>query len=335
MSAALAFCGNSPNTDTTAPPAIYCGNGGPGGLSGANMAGFSVALIDYHVFGGKEPPRGRILSDYEMHIQAGRFDVPFGSDYQYFANTDRVTITMPLTTSRMQLGGYSGDGIRSFGAWRMLNYILYATDALYANDGYVFGGRLGIDLDESHYNLHGTGVDGFEMGLSHLSEFNGADQIRNSVYGADISASYGIFRWLNEFMYIQSHQNQVLDTSSNLVYTSSVNASDDTFLTFLPFGKTHQLGYHSTLIANLENYVKQPVLAFARFSRWEPSKKLGLDYDGATVNWGDISMLSVGLNYKLGEHLTFKVEYDDSLGTSIKERYFDEKMGIGQVIMSF
>lgn len=68
------------------------------------MAGIAVALIDYHLFDDRVPPRGRIFNNQGLQIQAGRFDLSFGIDYQNFANKDRVTVTVPLTTSRMQLG---------------------------------------------------------------------------------------------------------------------------------------------------------------------------------------------------------------------------------------
>ncbi len=320
------------DTHSSAPAAIYCGNSGAGGLSGGStMAGFAAAVLDYHVSGDKEPPRGRLFDGHSVHVQAGRFDLPFGSDYQNFANKDRITVTAPLTTSRMQMGGYNSDGVRSYGAWKMFNYSVYWTDALYANDGHTIGGRLGLDLDESHEVVHRGVPEGIEIGVSHLSELDGNNNIRNSVYGADLSVNYDMWHWQNEVMYLQGHQNSFIETGENgftsIIYNFSNTAS--------PFGKNNQLGYHSTFVTDLENITKHPILAFARFSRWQPSQNLGLDFDGSTVAVGDISMVSLGVNYKLGEHLAFKFEYNDSLGTKTKERYFDEKMGIGQMIMSF
>jgi hypothetical protein len=114
-SSALVLCGNSAGVDYSAPAAISCGGSGPGGLGGGG-AGIAVALIDYHQFDNSIPPRGRIFNNQGFHIQAGRFDLPFSTDYQNFANSDRVTVTAPITTSRMQFGGFNGDGIRSYGS---------------------------------------------------------------------------------------------------------------------------------------------------------------------------------------------------------------------------
>jgi len=146
-SAALVLCGNSSNADYAAPPAIFCGNSGAGGLSGGNtMAGIAVGFIDYNVYDDTIPPRGRIFNKDGLHIRAGRFDIPFGTDYQNFANTDRVTVTAPLTTSYMQLGGYNGDGVNSFGARGRYQYSLFWTDAMYGDDGHAIGGRVGMFL---------------------------------------------------------------------------------------------------------------------------------------------------------------------------------------------
>ncbi|MBD9357220.1 hypothetical protein [Methylomonas albis] len=327
-STALVLCGNSSNTDYAAPVAVTCGNSGPGGLSGGGTAaGFAVALVDYHLYNDRIPPRGRIFNNQGLHIQAGRFDLPFGSDYQYFANKDRVTITAPLTTSRIQLGGFNGDGVRSYGSFGMFNYSAFWTDAMYADDGHAIGGRLGMAIGQNAYKIHNSNPEGIEFGISHLSELDRNNNIRNTVYGADFSIGYGMLRLYNEVMLLQSHQAVFLDANGNIVPDfSDANT---------PFGKGHQLGYHSTLTADLENLIKQPIQAFVRYSSWQPSQKLGLDFDGSTVAINDISMLSLGFNYKFSDHVRIKFEYNDALGTWIAERYFDKKMGIAQIVMSF
>jgi len=170
-SSALVLCGNSSGAEFSAPASITCGGSGPGGI-GAGGAGIAVALVDYHMFDDSIPPRGRIFNATGLHVQAGRFDLPFSSDYQYFANTDRVTVTAPITTSRMQFGGYNGDGVRSYGAWNMFNYSVFWTDAMYANDGTSVGGRLGMSLGQNTYRTHKNTSEGIEFGVSHLSDLD-------------------------------------------------------------------------------------------------------------------------------------------------------------------
>ncbi|MBI5187780.1 MAG: hypothetical protein HZA07_01725 [Nitrospirae bacterium] len=58
-------------------------------------ADIGVAFVDYHQFDHTISPRGRIFYEPGFHIQVGRFDIPFGLDYLYFATTDRETITPP------------------------------------------------------------------------------------------------------------------------------------------------------------------------------------------------------------------------------------------------
>ena len=188
---------------------------------------------------------------------------------------------------------------------------------------------MGIALAHNPYTVHHNKLDdileGIEFGISHLSEFDGGNNIRNTVYGADFSIGYGMLRLQNEFMLLQAHQDVFLDADGNIVPDSDQN----------PFGKGHQLAYHSTLIADLESFIKYPVKAFVRYSRWQPSQQLGLDYDGSTVAINDVSMLSLGLNYQFSDNLRFKLEYDDSLGTWTAEHYFDKRLGIAQIVMSF
>ncbi|MDD2760381.1 MAG: hypothetical protein PHH11_08805 [Methylomonas sp.] len=305
---------------------LFNGNSDPTAAGGADIA---VALVDYHSFDDRIPPRGRIFNNQGWHIQGGRFDLPFGTDYQYYASKDRVTVSAPLTTTRIQNGGYNSDGIRAYGSWNMIHYSAFWTNGVYGGDGSTIGGRLGLSLAQNPYTVHrntrGAIIDGIEFGVSHLSELDGDNDIRNTVYGADLSIGYGMWRLQNEFMLLQAHRQVYLDADDNIVSAP----------TEYPFGKNHQLGYHTTLIADLDNLIKQPVQVFARYGRWQPSQKLASDYDGTTVAINDVSMLSIGLNYKFSDYLRIKFEYDDTLGTHTAERYFDKRLGITQIVMSF
>ncbi len=314
-SSAVVLCGNSSGTTFTAPPAITCGGSGPGGLGGGG-AGIAVAFADYHMFDSTIPPRGRIFNNQGFHIQGGRFDIPFSTDYQNFANKDRVTVTAPITTSRMQFGGFNGDGLRSYGSWKALNYSVFWTDAMFAPDGTSVGGRLGLVLGKNNYRSHNSNPDGIEIGVSYLADLDKKDDLRNAVYGIDLSLGYGFLRLQNELMLTQAYQNFV-----------GPNGRD--------FGKTHQLGYHSTLMADLQRFITYPVIAFIRYGRWEPKARFTQDFDGTLVNIENISALTVGLNYRFNDYLKFKFEYTDSLGTSTTERFFDKQLGIAQMVVSF
>lgn len=314
-SSALVLCGNSAGVDSAAPAAIFCGGSGPGGLGGG-QAGIAVALADYHWFDNSIPPRGRILNNQGFHIQAGRFDIPFSTDYQNFANTDRVSVTAPITTSRMQFGGFNGDGVRSYGSWKVFNYSVFWTDAMYATDGTSVGGRVGLAFGQNNYRSHKNNPEGIEVGVSYLADLDKNDDLRHAVYGVDFSVGYGFLRLQNELMLTQAYENFVGD-----------NGTD--------FGKPHELGYHSTLLADLERFIDYPLIAFIRYGRWEPKAKFAQDFDGTLVSIENISALTIGLNYRFNDYLKLKFEYTDSLGTSTTERFFDKQLGIAQMVVSF
>jgi hypothetical protein len=314
-SSALVLCGNSAGVDSAAPAAIFCGGSGPGGLGGG-QAGIAVALADFHMFDNTIPPRGRIFNNQGFHVQGGRFDIPFSTDYQNFANTDRVTVTAPITTSRMQFGGFNGDGVRSYGAWKFLNYSVFWTDALYAPDGTSIGGRVGVSLGQNNYRSHKSNPEGLEAGVSYLADLDKGDNLRHAVYGADLSLGYGFLRLQSELMLTQAYNNFIDD-----------NGTD--------FGKPHELGYHATLLADLERFIDYPVIAFVRYGRWQPKARFAQDFDGTLVSINNISALTVGFNYRFNEYLRLKFEYTDSLGTATTERYFDKKLGIAQMVLSF
>lgn len=321
-SSALVLCGNSPGADyETTPAHISCGNSSLIG-AGSGSAAIAVGLIDFHMFDSTIPPRGRIFNNQGFHFQAGRFDLPFSADYQYFANKDRISITSPITTVRIQKGGFNGDGVRSYGSWGQFNYSAFWTNGVYENSGTTIGGRLGMTLGQNSFRIHGHNMEGVEFGVSHLSELDGSNDIRNTVYAADLSLGYDIFRLQNELLLLQGHQD--------------LSATYDADGHELIYGKNHQLSYHSTLTADLESIIKQPLAVFARYGRWQPNQRYAVDgYDGSVVAINSVSQLSLGLNYKFSEHLRLKFEYSDSLGTQTQEHYFDKKLGMAQLIVAF
>lgn len=42
-----------------------------------------------------------------------------------------LTVTAPITTTRIQKGGFDGDGIRSYGSWGMFNYSAFRANGVY------------------------------------------------------------------------------------------------------------------------------------------------------------------------------------------------------------
>ena len=318
-SSALVLCGNSSGADFAAPAAVTCGGSGPGGIN-AGGAGIAVAVVDYHLFDHAIPSRGRIFNADGIHIQAGRFDLPFSSDYQNFANKDRITVSAPLTTSRMQMGGYNSDGVRSYGSWNIFNFSAFWTDAVYASGGSTLGGRLGVSVGKNTYRTHKNSNEGIEFGVSHLSDLDSNRDVRRSVYGADLSLGYSFVKLQSELMWLDAHNNFIHDNGDGTV---------------TELKRPHELGYHATLLTELERFIHYPIVAFARYGRWQPHNRQAEDFDGQLVAINNVSALTVGMNYKFSNYLRLKFEYTDSLGTSTQERYFDRNLGTAQMVVSF
>jgi len=111
-------------------------------VTDGDTANLVVGYVDVHLIGGLIAPRGRVPAEKGLHVQIGRFDVPFGNDWQYFASKDRVELSAPLTTDAIMDGGYNDTGIRVFGNTPTFDYSAFALRG--DRDGPVFGGRLGF-----------------------------------------------------------------------------------------------------------------------------------------------------------------------------------------------
>jgi len=281
-----------------------------------------VAFVDFHMYDDSVPVRGRIFQEPGFHLQAGTFDLPFSSDYQFFASKDRLTITPPVTTQRIQgsginpsNGGFNSTGVRTYGNWNNISYALYWTDSVY-DDGTSIGGRIGGFMNNP-YRVHRRSdlpiVDG---GLSVLFDLDTHEQTRNQVYSADLSFNYGPFRLLNEVLWRNSLQPQV---ASNGV----------------DYGKPSEVGYHVTLIANLQKWLEHDLYAYTRFQQWFPHYDYVVDGDGNAYKVRPIPQLSLGFGYRLNTYLTMKFEYTDSFDQKTAEPDFQTRLGMAQLVATF
>jgi hypothetical protein len=276
-----------------------------------------AAFFDFHLYDERIPLRGRIFQEAGFHLQAGQFDLPFGSDYQFFAVRDRLTVTPPMTTTRIQQsgsnpsnGGFNSTGVRTYGQWENLSYAAYAVDSIFT-DGMAFGGRLGFLVNDP-YRLHKqASAPLFDAGLSVLLDMDNGDQTTDKVYAADVSFNYENVRLVSEFMQHDANENRVDDRP----------ALDES-------------GFHVTLITDLERWLEQPFYVYGRYHQWTPNYKT-VEIDDTNYKVNRIPAVSFGLGYRFNEYLTLKAEYNDTMGHKTDEPLFQSQFGIVQLVGAF
>ncbi len=279
-------------------------------------ADVGVAVIDYHWFDDNIPTRGRIFQEPGFHIQAGRFDLPFGIDYQYFAAPDRLNATAPFTTERIQLGGFNGDGVRSYGVFENLNYAVYWTNSVYGDDGMSIGARLGGVFGRTPYRLHSTSDAFLEVGLSALMDLDGDGRLRNEVYAADMNFQYDIWQLMGEIMWRNARE-QLFDAGG------------------VSIGDQDEMAYYVMLAADLETWLGHPVYAFARYERWHPEYGFVLDDEGTALRVGSMPRVAAGIGYNINKHLRLRFEYIDTFGHETGEDDFENSLGQMQLVVLF
>lgn len=284
-----------------------------------DSAAVRAGVIDYHLFGDSVPIRGRIFDEPGFHVQVGRFDLPYGVDYQYFSPVDRPNVSAPITTERIQHGKYNSDGIRLYGTARVFDYSLYVVDSLYGDNGGTVGGRLAFFPSRNPYRLHRFGSARLaELGFSFLRDMNEDYDARDDVYGFDFTLNYDRFLLVTEWMNRNSDEDVLSGAGANL-------------------GEQDESGFHVTLVTELEDIVKQPIYLFSRYDMWDPRYSLILDKDDETLayNVESTQRLTVGLGYRLTGLLNCKIEYFDYLGRGTNEPAFDGSGVIFQMTAGF
>ncbi|MBK9376674.1 MAG: hypothetical protein IPN03_23890 [Holophagales bacterium] len=146
---------------------------------GAELA---VGFVDVHVLGAPVAPRGRLPVEKGFRFQIGRFDVPFGGDWQYFAAKDRPELSAPLTTEIVMDGGYNDVGLRLLGGTGSLSWSAYWLRG--GGKGTLVGGRLGLMPFDNPYRLRGR-VRAVELGVSALHDFDGGGGTESTSFAVD------------------------------------------------------------------------------------------------------------------------------------------------------
>ena len=158
-----------------------------------------VGFLDFHTFGGRIAPRGRLWVEKGLHIQVGRFDVPFGNDWQFFASKDSVSITRPLTTDLVMEGGYNDKGMRILGNDGSVNFNAFVLRGF--NQGRLMGGRLGLTPFTDPFSLMSAKEPKtFEFGLSYFYDADAGWKKNETGFAAD--AEIILDDWSGKFEYL-------------------------------------------------------------------------------------------------------------------------------------
>ncbi|NOU24450.1 MAG: hypothetical protein HOO90_02820 [Methylotenera sp.] len=242
-----------------------------------NKTTIPVAFLDYHTFGGLIAPRGRLWAEKGFHLQAGRFDVPFGNDWQFYASKDSVSISRPLTTELVMEGGYNDIGIRALGNNGTFNFNTFLLRGF--NRGQLLGGRLGVTPFSDPFSLkNAKDPKTFEIGLSYLYDADKAWNKNESAFAIDSEAH--LSAWTARFEYIVRSKNPLL--------------SD---------GATRQTGWHFTQEFALPESVAWPTTVFVR-------------YEKAALRPSEISDPEIGTNAGDGHDARIAAGFSTNLGNA-------------------
>ncbi len=154
-----------------------------------------VGFLDFNPFGGTVAPRGRLSGVQSLHVQVGRFDVPFGSDWQYFASKDSTSMARPLGTEVLMEGGANDLGLRILGDTGTLSHTAYVLKG--SAGGRRVGGRLGLSPLENPYALGAPrGPHLLEFGLSGFQDL----QSRERGLALDLEVNLASFTLRGEWL---------------------------------------------------------------------------------------------------------------------------------------
>jgi hypothetical protein len=162
-----------------------------------SAADLAVGFIDLHLLGGLIPARGNIFLESGFHLQVGRFDVPLGNDWLYFAALDRPTISAPLTTENLMEGGYNDVGFRVVGNYRFCNYAGYVLEGV--GNGVAVGGRLAIIPFNNPFTLAAMEEQPLDVGISHLRDYSQVGTLEQEVTALDLEARFAFLRGQAEY----------------------------------------------------------------------------------------------------------------------------------------
>ena len=207
-----------------------------------------MMIVDFHIFGESDRHFRPTRHIHHSGLILGRFDVPFGLDWQVYPSIDRKLVTMPMSTelfldSWNDLGGqfyieagrmeatlyavngygyqqgYNADG--DFLGYNGFGYIPDSPDirTVDRETAYALGGRSGLRI-----------WDRFRIGGSYAGFLNGDNRLDMSLHGVDLQFDSGDFRLKGEFIEQQIGQDNIHVSRNRAYYFQPYYRIDPFFL---------------------------------------------------------------------------------------------------------
>jgi hypothetical protein len=273
-------------------------------------AELKTGFIDYHLFGGRISPTGRLFEGEGLHLQVGRFDVPVGNDWRYFPAKDRITVTPPLTTELIMEGGYNDEGIRLLLNLVSINaglYVLKGIEEQYSYGGNSFGGRIGLTPFNNPYSFKTGTMSPLELGFSYIHDIDRNGATAEKLYAADLESRIGPLILSGEYYY--------RDKSAGITL----------------------YGYHITGGIDFNYFSKLPCIFFGRFDRFTSEEIVSINYQEGTDK-NSLSRITAGININIAQISYLKLEYQNYL-TAYNEyksdQYYSKSLYYLQLVIRF
>lgn len=274
---------------------------------GAELA---VGFVDVHVIGAPVAPRGRLPVEKGFRVQLGKFDVPFGGDWQYFAAKDRPELSAPLTTEVGMDGGYNDVGLRLLGGNGDLTWSAYWLRG--EGEGTLVGGRLGFMPFDNPYRLKGR-VRAVELGVSALHDFDGDGGTESTSFAVDTEVRGPLGRLRAEYLRrdlrpVEGREERVVRSGFHVTATFDAGA---------PWGV--------------------PLTPYARYDTLKEEPSPAPEPTGEEA-WGRTERLSAGVNGLFFDIVSLKLEYQRTFSAPPAveaEEEFHRDSFLAQVVVSF
>lgn len=273
-------------------------------------AELGVGFIDYHLFGSRISPRGRLFQAEGLHLQVGRFDVPFGNDWYEFSPVARTTVTPPLTTEIIMEGGYNDEGVRLLFNFMSVNATFYMLDGIeqqYSFGGNSYGGRIGVTPFSNPYELKSRSVPVFELGVSGIIDLDREGLTAEKLFAADIKTRTGPVILSSEYFYRDKNAGIIL------------------------------YGYHVTAGLDFEYFFTLPVKIYGRFEQCVSEEIVSINFQEG-VDKNSITRLTAGMNVNISgiSYLKFEyLNYLDAYEEYRSDQYYSKMLYYLQLVITF